>query len=370
MKSYSNLWEKIISTDVIKLAIQSACKNISGKKNKKKRNKLIEILTNINEYIPTVRKWIEDFQPYKHTTRIINDGISAKQREIICPNVKEMIICHAVIIVMKPLLTKGMYEHTYASIPKRGCHKGMKRICKWIKKDPYNTKYCEKLDIKKFFPSISQDYLICKFKKVIRDEKFMNLLTNLIRTTEKGLPLGFFTSQWFANYLLQELDHYIKEDLKVKYLIRFMDDMVLFGSNKRKLHKIRIKIEEKLSSMGLSLKENWQIFKMHTLKGNGRFLDFMGFKFYRNKITMRKKICLKAMRKAKKISKKKNITIYDARQMMTYIGWMKYTDSHNWYLNYIKPYVKIKKLKKIISDYDKRRKKLCGKNHNQQLCQS
>ncbi len=85
---------------------------------------------------------------------------------------------------------------------------------------------------------------------------------------------------------------------------------------------------------------------------------------------MRKKICLKAMRKAKKISKKKNITIYDARQMMTYIGWMKYTDSHNWYLNYIKPYVKIKKLKKIISDYDKRRKKLCGKNHNQQLCQS
>ena len=69
---------------------------------------------------------------------------------------------------------------------------------------------------------------------------------------------------------MQDLDHYIKEELKVKYYIRYMDDMILFHRNKKELHKIKIKIEEFLRQEDLSLKENWQLFKV-----DSRPIDFI-----------------------------------------------------------------------------------------------
>ena len=81
---------------------------------------------------------------------------------------------------------------------------------------------------------------------------------------------GNFTSQWFANFYLQDLDHYIKEKLKVKYYLRYMDDMLLFGRNKKELHKCRVLVDEYLHKEGLKLKENWQLFKT-----NSRPIDFL-----------------------------------------------------------------------------------------------
>ena len=86
---------------------------------------------------------------------------------------------------------------------------------------------------------------------------------------------GNYTSQWFANFYLQDLDHYIKEDLKIPYYIRYMDDMVLFHRNKKELHKARVKIEEFLKNEDLKLKENWQLFKT-----DSRPIDFLGYKFF------------------------------------------------------------------------------------------
>ena len=49
---------------------------------------------------------------------------------------------------------------------------------------------------------------------------------------EKGIPIGNYTSQYFANIYLNELDHFIKEDLKIKYYLRYMDDFVLLVNSK------------------------------------------------------------------------------------------------------------------------------------------
>lgn len=81
---------------------------------------------------------------------------------------------------------------------------------------------------------------------------------------------GNFTSQWFANFYLQDLDHYIKEKLKIKYYLRYMDDMLLFGRNKKELHKCRGLVDEYLHKEGLRLKENWQLFKT-----DSRPIDFL-----------------------------------------------------------------------------------------------
>lgn len=85
---------------------------------------------------------------------------------------------------------------------------------------------------------------------------------------------GNYTSQWFANFYLQDLDHYIKEELKVPYYVRYMDDMVLFHRNKKELHKIRAKVEEFLQKEDLKLKENWQLWKT-----DSRPIDFLRLSF-------------------------------------------------------------------------------------------
>ena len=125
--------------------------------------------------------------------------------------------------------------------------------------------------------------------------------------------------------------------------------MIIFGSNKRKLHKIRIAIEKYLNILGLTLKDNWQIFPMES-----RGLDFMGFRFFRRKITLRKSILLKARRKAARIHNKDKPTIYDAKQMLSYLGWIKQTDTYDYYVKYLKELVNFQYLKRRISRYDKR----------------
>lgn len=114
-----------------------------------------------------------------------------------------------------------------------------------------------------------------------------------------------------------------------------MDDMVIFSSNKRGMHKSRQSIAQYLqNNLGVTLKDNWQVFRFDYIKCGkhyGRCLDFMGFKFYRNKTVLRKSIMLKATRKAKKLSKKNKATIYDIRQMMAYFGWIDCTDTYSMY---------------------------------------
>ena len=136
-----------------------------------------------------------------------------------------------------------------------------------------------------------------------------------------------------------------------------MDDMVIFGPNKRQLHDVQLKIEAYLNNfLGLNMKENWQVVRFDNGNCKGRDLDFMGFRFYRNKTTLRKGILLKATRKARRI-KKNGVTVHSCRQMLSYIGWLSCTDTYSYYLKYIKPCVDFGRLKQYCSKYDKRQKR-------------
>ena len=349
----------MMSDDNIRLAIAKAAKN--KRKNNKRHKKLRYIKDNTEKYVPIVRGWIIEYldRNIQHKPIEINDGISAKRRTIIVPSVAEMIVHHAIVNVLKPILTRGMYEHSYASIPGRGLHAGANVTRKWIQRNDIHTKYFLKLDIKKFFDSIDQDVLLTKLQGIIRDKQFFKYIEKIVRTTKSGIPLGFTTSQWFANYLLTELDHKIKEEWKVKYYIRFMDDMVLFDSNKRRLHEIKNLIEQYLNQvLHLQLKGNWQVVFLDSTrsrKKKGHFLDFLGFKFYRNHVGLRRRIALKAQRKAKRISKKRKANIMDARQIIIYAGFAKYADCYKWFMDYIAKYVSIKNMRCIVSQYDRKR---------------
>jgi len=226
-----------------------------------------------------------------------------------------------------------------------------------------------KLDIHHFYQSINIDILKARLREIIHDEKMLNLIYFVLdsnsaelngETFREGLPIGFYTSQWFANWFLQPFDHFIKEELKVKCYVRYMDDIVIFGRNKKELHKNFERIREYLASLDLKVKSNYQVFRFDYIDKNGnhrgRPIDFMGFKFYRDKTTIRAKIFLRAIRKARRMKQKERITWYDACQLISYMGWFKCTNTYKAFKKYIEPCISIKLCKKMIRNHFKKRK--------------
>lgn len=127
-------------------------KALIGKKNKKR---IKEFTENPQQTIDDMYDWVLYYKPHHHTPITINDGITKKKRKILVPSFQELCIQHLIVKQLEPMFYQGMYEHSYASIPNRGAHKGKKQIEKWIKYDSKNCKYVFKGDIHHFFPSIN-----------------------------------------------------------------------------------------------------------------------------------------------------------------------------------------------------------------------
>ena len=350
MKTYRHVFEEIISDANIELAIKESCK--SRKKSTKKKNKL-DRLKDRPDRIKIVRNWILNYQPMRRIPHEIYDGIARKKRQIYVPSVRETVVQHAVVQILNKYLMHGIYEHTYAAIKGRGQHIAKKHIERYIRKNPRSVKYYLKMDIKQYFPSVPQDKLIKMLSKEIKDTKTIELVRMILYASETGIPLGYFISQWFANYYLRDMDHRIKDMAGKDMYIRWMDDMVIFSGNKRHLHRYKDETEKILKELGLELKNNWRIQRFDHPKG-GCFLDYMGFRFYRNRTTIRRSILLRMTRKARRISKKEKPTIHEMKQFISYIGWLKYSDTYGVYKERIKPFINIQYMKRRISNHDRK----------------
>lgn len=275
------------------------------------------------------------WKPTKHGKVTINEGTNRKQRQIEKPRYNyEQVVHHIVVSACYDIFMKGMYEFSCGSVPNRGAHYGKKYIEKWIRTDEKNCKYILKMDIRHFFESVDHDVLKEWLAKKIRDKRMLHILHLIIDGSEQGLPLGYYTSQWLANFMLQPLDHYIKEELKAVHYIRYMDDMVVFGKNKKELHRMQQSIETYLRErFNLQMKNNWQVYRFDyfdrkTKKRKGRPLDFMGFEFWRDKTILRESIMLRCTRKVNRIRKKDRITWYDATAILSYMGYVTHTDTY------------------------------------------
>lgn len=361
MKSYNHLFEKLISEENLKKAVFRSAKK------KLKRKDVQEVIQNKDKYIKMLQECLtnQTYRIRKHKARLIIDG---KPRIVIQPDyIQEQILHHAVVQILRPIFEKGMYEFSCGSIPNRGAHHGKQHIENYIRNNKRNIKYFLKLDIHHFFQSIDVELLRAKFKKVIHDDKMLYVI-NLVLDANKayynnelidmGLPIGFYPSQWFANWFLQDFDHFVVEKLKAKCYTRYVDDMLVFSSNKKELRYILEEMRKYLASKKLTIKANWQIARFDYIslangKRKGRPANFIGFKFYREKTVLRKSILYKAIRKVVRLRKKGNCTWYDACQILSYMGWFKCTDTYNVYLHRIKPYISIKYCKQKVSSRQK-----------------
>ncbi len=364
MKSYNHLFEKLISYENLSEAIE---KSSLGKR---ERHEVKKVLEHKDEYIKRLQYLLinKKLKIRKHEAVKINDGITAKIRLIIKPDyVYEQILHHAIVQVLTPIFMRSMYVFSCGSLPGRGGLYGKRYLAKYIREHPKKVKYVAKGDISKFFQTVNIERVKEKFRKIIHDEKFLdvvflvldsNMATYKGENINMGLPIGYYLSQWIANWYLQDFDYFIKQKLKIKCYIRYVDDFVLLSPNKKELHKAIKAISKYLENIELHLKSNYQVFKFAYTdkdgKTRGRPIDFMGFKFYRDRTVLRRGIMLRAVKKALKLSKKTKLNWYECTQLLCYLGWFKYTDTYKVFERFIKPNVNIGDCKKIVSLRQKR----------------
>lgn len=278
MKRINHLFEKICTIENFREAYKKATK---GKKHYKE---VVEIekdvegcLNKLLEEVQTLTYRTSDYYIFKLVT-------GGKEREVYKLPMRDRIVQHAIMNHIEPIFRKSFIVDTFSSIKGRGIHRGLKRLHKALK-DVDNTKYCLKLDIKKFYPSINQNLLINCIERKFKDKNLLTLLKEIITSCDKGVPIGNYTSQYFANFFLTPMDHWIKEELAVKHYFRYCDDIVVLGPSKQYLKLLLQNISEYLKSVGLELKTNWQVFPVDV-----RSVDFLGFKSYHTHTLVRKYI--------------------------------------------------------------------------------
>lgn len=369
-KSFNGLWDQLMTDKNISESIANAHRG-KGKKLKQKKYRLLVYLYHHRlepEVIERVRGWILNYRNNYREPVEIKDGSSGKIRKIYAPTVKELVVQHCIVNVLKRYLLPMINAHTYGSVPGKGSQDAVKYIMNFIREHPDQCKYCCKMDHKKYFDSIPQALLINKLRKKIRDHKFMCLIAIIIMYIPGGygLPIGFYTSQLLGVWYLYDSDEYINNTLKhkgVSLAVRWMDDVYFFGPDKPALRKcmydymVYTKIHQELT-----IKSNYQVFRFSYIdeSGNerGRFLDAMGYRFYCNRVILRKSIMLRMTRKIKSITRsgRHRLTVKDCRAVLSYNGYLKVTKTYNVFKSYIKPYISFKYCKQKISDSDKRRK--------------
>jgi hypothetical protein len=235
-------------------------------------------------------------------------------------------------------------------MPKRGGLYGKKRLAKIIHQKGF--KYFAKLDIRHFFNSVRLEMVLKELETFVNDEWFIYLIQVIFEQFKKGLPLGFYISQWLANFVLCRIDWMILNTHPVCY-VRYMDDYVIAANNKKYLRNLVTKIARALGRVKLRLKSNHQIirFDYTTMQGKriGRPIDFMGFKFTRERVVLRRGIMLKATRLASRLKNREIIAEHQAQSMLSRLGWFAHTDTSKLYSRRIRRNISIKSLKGIVS---------------------
>ena len=241
------------------------------------------------------------------------------------PYYPDRIAQHAIMRVVKQYWTNRFISQTFSCIEGRGIHSCLNAVKKALK-DKNNTKYCLKLDIRKFYPSIDHQLLKNILSNKIKDKRFLNILFEIIDSVDsteelksKGIPIGNYLSQYFSNIFLTPFDYWCKQKLHCKYYFRYADDIIILSNNKKWLHQILICIKLYLTCvLKLKVKDNYQIFPV-----DARGIDFVGYVIRHDYIKIRKSIKKRLFHTIYKYLNNGSLK----RRLTSYAGWLKYCNS-------------------------------------------
>lgn len=352
MKRVNNLFQKIISEDNIKQAIDEVNKSHRWLSVGKPNKKVLWVETTKEERIKELRQIILNGFVPKPTIEKRRWDINAKKwRNINEPLLyPDQYVHHALIQVLEPIMMRGMDKYCCGSIKGRGAIYGVNAIKKWMKTDSSGTRWCAELDIYHFYEQLTPEVVLNRFKKLIKDRKTLDLIE---RVLINDITIGAYFSQWFANAVLQELDHKLRESgIGIKHYLRYIDNITIFSNRKRSIIKAIQIVNEWLNAHGLRLNSKKQYFRT-----SNRMPNALGYRYGKGFTLIRKSALLKIKRQIASYEKKKRkgrlIPVKFAQGLLSRIGRLTHCNCYNIKNKYIRKGL-IKELKNIVRNNTRR----------------
>ncbi len=281
------------------------------------------LYSNINYIVKKINN--NDYKLGNYNIFFIKDK---KYRLILSNNIYDKIYNHLVSDFILSKLDKNLINSNVASRVNKGTKYGRYLINKYLIDIKKNNKifYILKFDIKKYFFNINHDILLNKLSKYLNKEEIL-IVKNIIKCTNQsyinlnikkindkyklnlpyykigyGLSIGSICSQMLAVFYLNDLDHFIKEKIGCKYYIRYMDDGIIFDSDKERLVSIFNKLKIEIKKLELEFNSKTKIYVSY------EGFSFLGIKY----LVKNNKIIKRISKKEKKIILKKiNINNYN-----------------------------------------------------------
>ena len=295
-KECRNIYDDAITMDhLFKMwkIIKGTCKN---------KKELYYFSLNLNSNLYQIYNSLkkETYLPSKYRTFII---FEPKPRLVMSQTITDKIVNHFVAnYYLIPYLESSLIDSNVATRKNKGGNYAIGLMKKYFNKllinYPNQEIYCLKMDISKYFYSIDHDVLIDMVEKKIKDKKVIHLLRVMINETNAsyinknidyynqkyniniphyqynvGLSIGAMANQFLAIFFLNDIDHYIKEELGCKYYIRYMDDLLILDLDKERLKKIFQLLVVRFSDIHLKVNRKSNIYRC----SNG--VHFLGYKY-------------------------------------------------------------------------------------------
>lgn len=324
MKRYGNLYPQIIDYSNLLLAANKAQKGKRWQENVlrfnyKREQELDKIQYQLSHFT---------YQPGSYTTFEIYEP---KRRMISAAPYRDRVVHHALCNIIAPIFERTFIADSYANRQGLGTHKALRKFIKFAR----SNHYVLQCDIKKYFPSIDHEILKQVIRRKIKCKGTLWLIDKIIDNSnpqiavvdyfpgddlltptqrKKGLPIGNLTSQLAANIYLSGLDHFIKETLKGRKYVRYVDDFALFSDDQDYLKEAKQAIENYLIKLRLKIHPiKSQLF--HTKQGT----NFLGFRVLPDRIRVKSanlKIARKRLKKLQLDYAKGEKDIFDIIQSL------------------------------------------------------
>lgn len=233
---------------------------------------------------------------------------------------------------LEPAFVPQFIPSSFACLKNKGMHRAAIYVQEKMKhcKRIWEQYYILKMDVAKYFDNINKNILLEILERKIKDRDLLWLIKQILfaQKREKGIEIGNYTSQMFANIYLNEVDQYIKHQLKIKYYCRYLDDSIIIVRTKQEakeaLEKIKIFLKERLE---LELNKKTQIFK------NKQGVNFCGYKINEYRMKLRDKGKRKLKKKVEHLKKEikiGKITSKEAKKYLSgHMGYIKYANVNN-----------------------------------------
>lgn len=286
MKRIGNLWDRIIAFDNLLLAYKKA------RKGKRSREEVARFGLNLEQELFRLQDALlaKSYLPGAYRIFTLYER---KPRQISAAPFPDRVVHHALMNVVEPLLDRRFIFDSYACRQGKGVHQAVQRYQNWANRYAYALK----LDIQRYFPSIDHAILKQQIAHHIKDPHVLWLFDVILdhspafptqpwvyfsgddlftpQERRTGIPIGNLTSQFLANLYLDGFDHFVKEQLRAKAYMRYVDDFVLLSNSKPKLHDWRQAIEQKLQELRL---------RIHPRKANifsvQQGVDILGYRVF------------------------------------------------------------------------------------------